>query len=344
MTGADGGRGARVGFAVVLGVTLLSAFWVVRPFAGPALLGAFAAVLFMPAYDALARQLRRGGPLAAGLTTLGVFLLVVLPLAGITVLAVREATGAATRLRETLEAGALPAVLSRLIPESQWRPAAQGGMLSALGTAAALLSKAVGEGARWVVQLFLLLVSLYYFLLDGRRMAAVLLGLLPMDARYAARYAAEFRDVTHALAWGHGLTALIQAVLGTVGLLLAQVSAALLWGLAMGITALIPVGGTALIWGPVGVALALTGRWRAGLFVLGWGTLVVATVDNLVRPRLMGTRLHLHPLALFFCLFGGLATMGPLGLLLGPLAGALATAGLEIYRSDFLPGIRRGGT
>ncbi|MBM4381521.1 MAG: AI-2E family transporter [Deltaproteobacteria bacterium] len=70
------------------------------------------------------------------------------------------------------------------------------------------------------------------------------------------------------------------------------------------------------------------------------GALLVSAVDNLVRPRLMGTRLHLHPLATFFCLFGGLAVMGPLGLLVGPLAGALATAGLEIYRADFLPRLR----
>jgi predicted PurR-regulated permease PerM len=343
MTGAEGGRGGRVAFAVVLGVTLLAAAWVVRPFAGPAVLGAFAAVLFMPAHDALARRLGRSGPLAAGLTTLGVFLLVVLPLAGISALVVREAMGAATRLRELLESGSLPAAFSRVIPESQWRPAAQGSALSALGAAAAFLSKVVGQGARWVVQLFLLLVSLYYFLLDGRRMAAAVLGMLPMEGRYAGRFASEFKDVTRALAWGHGLTALVQAVLGTAGMLLARVPAALLWGVAMGITALIPVGGTALIWAPVGLALLLTGRWRAGLFVLAWGTVVVATVDNLVRPRLMGARLHLHPLATFFCLFGGLAVMGPLGLLVGPLAGALATTGLEIYRADFLPRLRGGG-
>jgi len=102
-------------------------------------------------------------------------------------------------------------------------------------------------------------------------MAAPVLGLVPMDARYTARFASEFRGVTHALAWGLGLTALEQAVLGTAGMLVAGVPAALLEGVAMGVTALIPSGGTAIVWVPVGLALLLSGRWRAGLFVLAWG-------------------------------------------------------------------------
>jgi len=138
-----------VAFAVVLGVTLVAAFWVVHPFAAPALLGAFTAVLFMPAHGVLARRLGRTGPLAAGLTTLGVFLLVVLPLAGIAALVVREAMGAAAKLQEMLEAGALPAALTRLLPGSRWLPEAQGGVLTALEAAAGFLSRLVGQGARW---------------------------------------------------------------------------------------------------------------------------------------------------------------------------------------------------
>jgi predicted PurR-regulated permease PerM len=340
-------RGSNITFGVLLVTVLAALLWIVRPFLVPALLGAFAAVLFHPLHDALARRLGRAGPLSAGLATLAVFLLGVLPLSGLVALVARELARVAEELARSLQGqdlleaarARIPAVLQPFLPAGSLAEQTRGGVSSALGAAAGLVSRLLGQGLRWALQLFLLLVSLYYFFLDGRRMLSEVLALIPTEHRYKVRFAQEFRDVSWALAWGHGGTALLQAVLGTVGLALAKVSAPLVWGTAMLVTALVPVGGTALVWLPVGVGLLLTGRVGAGLFVLAWGTVLVSTVDNVVRPRLMGARMHLHPLVTFFCLFGGLAVLGPVGLLVGPLVGALAVAGLSLYREDFLPSL-----
>jgi predicted PurR-regulated permease PerM len=100
--------------------------------------------------------------------------------------------------------------------------------------------------------------------------------------------------------------------------------------------ALVPVGGTALVWGPLAVVLLLTGKVWPGVFLLTWGALVVGSTDNLLRPRLYGTRMALHPLLVFLSMFGGLAVFGMMGLLVGPLVASLFMAMVRIWRRDFL--------
>jgi predicted PurR-regulated permease PerM len=121
-----------------------------------------------------------------------------------------------------------------------------------------------------------------------------------------------------------------------VGLMLAKVPHAGVWGAAMVLVALVPVGGTALVWGPIGVVLLMAGKVNEGVFLLAWGAFVVGSIDNVIRPRLCGSRMALHPLLVFLSMFGGLAVFGMMGLLVGPLIASIFMAMVRIYRRDFL--------
>ncbi|MGZ3459446.1 MAG: AI-2E family transporter, partial [Archangium sp.] len=85
-----------------------------------------------------------------------------------------------------------------------------------------------------------------------------------------------------------------------------------------------------------GVVLLLSGRVNEGVFLLAWGAFVVGTLDNLIRPKLCGSRMTLHPLLVFLSMFGGLAVFGMMGLLVGPLIASIFMAMVRIYRRDFL--------
>jgi predicted PurR-regulated permease PerM len=179
-------------------------------------------------------------------------------------------------------------------------------------------------------------VSMYYFFLDGRRIYAEVANIIPMDRRYLDAFANEFKDVAYAIVYGNTLTALVQGATGLLGLLIAGVPHAVVWSMAMVVAALIPIGGTALVWGPVSLALFMTGHYTESLFFFVWGAVMVSTVDNLVRPRLCGSRMTLHPLLVFLSMFGGLAVFGAMGLLVGPLIAAIFMSMVRIYRRDFL--------
>lgn len=331
-------------FAGLFALALVMFARIVLPFTLPVLLGGFLVVLFQPVHRGLRRALPDREGLAAGLATLSVFLLILAPLALVGWAVARELLVLFDGAAALLERGDLQREALAPLPESLRRfiplPAGPAEMERAVGSVvsggASLVGDAVGAGVALAVDTFLMTVAVYYFFLDGRRLVAEAARLVPLDPRYFRAFCQEFQDVAYAIVYGSTLTALIQALVGLVGLMLAGVPHAGVWGLAMALVAFIPVGGTALVWGPIGLGLLLTGKTTEGLFLLGWGALLVSSVDNLVRPWLCGARMALHPLLIFLSMFGGISVFGMTGLLVGPLIASLFMTMVRIYRRDFL--------
>jgi predicted PurR-regulated permease PerM len=343
VTGLDTKRWSNLVFAGLFILALVLFSRILLPFLMPVLLGGFLVVLFRPLRDALSRsRLRLSPSLCAGLCTLAVFLLLLLPLAVVGLLVAREVLGLMEHTQGLLDqvdprqqlVATLPRGLRRYVPV-EGSPAEQA-VLGAVAGGASVLKDLLGAGTELLVDLFLMTVAMYYFFLDGRRLWSESTQLIPLDKRYIQAFAQEFTDVAHAIVYGNTVTALVQGALGTVGLMLARVPHAGVWGAAMVLVALVPVGGTALIWGPIGLVLLLAGKVNEGIFLLAWGAFVVSSIDNVLRPRLCGSRMALHPLLVFLSMFGGLAVFGMMGLLVGPLIASIFMAMVRIYRRDFL--------
>ncbi|MHB8873432.1 MAG: AI-2E family transporter [Myxococcaceae bacterium] len=336
-------RWSNIAFGALFATAFLLVGRVVWPFVVPVLLAGFLVVLMMPLHDALCRVAGRG-VLSAALSTVLTFAVVCVPVAGVVWLVGGELVGAAARVQAMLGGGDLGEALAARVPRSLARlvPALEGTVPAALSRGAQLLSGLVVAGGGLALDLLLMAIALYYFFLDGRRLVRELGRLLPLDERYFMAFVAEVKGVTRAILYGSSLTALAQAVVGLLGLWLSGVPHPLVWAAVMALTAMIPIGGTALVWAPLGLALIAAGRPAAGAFLLAWGLVVVGSVDSLLRPRLTGSRMAVHPLLVFISLFGGLAAFGVVGLLVGPLACALFMSMVRIYRRDFL-GAGAGG-
>lgn len=351
--GAGGGRVGTVEaqkkwsnwvFGALFAVALLLFGWILLPFVIPVLLGGFLVVLFSPVQEWLRRKLGRR-VLAAGLSTLAVLILIVVPLSVVIFFVGREVLDAFEAARAALEGPGLRSYLSAKLPAGIQRialhaigtdSAGEHAVVAAVSGGAALLRQVLDAGAGLAVDVFLMAVSTYYFFLDGRRLYADGARLVPIERRYVDDFAKEFKDVAYAILYGNSATALIQGALGLIGLLVAGVPHPVVWAAAMTAAALIPVGGTAIVWLPLSAVLLLLGKVPQGLFLLAWGALVVSTVDNLVRPKICGSRMALHPLLVFLSMFGGLAVFGLMGLLIGPLIACISMAMVRIYRRDFL--------
>jgi predicted PurR-regulated permease PerM len=330
-------------FGALFAVALLLFGWILLPFTIPALLGGFLVVLFSPIQTWLGRKTGRRA-LAAGISTLSVLLLIVIPLAVIAFFVGREMLALFDAIRAALEdpgwpasvAAKLPAALNRFVVSALGTaPAGEHAIAAAVSGGAALLRQVLGAGTGFAVDVFLMTVSMYYFFLDGRRLYSEAAGLVPIERRYLDDFAKEFKDVAYAIIYGNTATALVQGALGLIGLLALGVSHPVVWAAAMTVAAMIPVGGTAIVWLPLSAALLLVGKAPQGLVLLAWGALVVSTIDNLVRPKICGTRMALHPLLVFLSMFGGLAIFGVMGLLIGPLIACIFMAMVRIYRRDF---------
>ena len=99
----------------------------------------------------------------------------------------------------------------------------------------------------------------------------------------------------------------------------------------MALMALVPVLGAFVVWMPAALFLALEGSWGKALILTLWGLIVVGTIDNLLRPILVGKRLKLHTILAFISVVGGLILFGPEGLIVGPAVLAITTVLLEIW-------------
>ena len=112
--------------------------------------------------------------------------------------------------------------------------------------------------------------------------------------------------MTRALVYGTGLTALIQGTLVGISFLIVGLPSALVFGVIAALAALLPFGGTALVWVPAAIVLAAQGRWGATIFMVMWGALLVSLVDNVVRPMLVSGRAPVSTLTVFIGVLGGI--------------------------------------
>lgn len=185
-----------------------------------------------------------------------------------------------------------------------------------------------------VIQLTGLLLTFYllfYFLRDRHLALDSLRSLAPLSPAEMDRVFGRVNATIHATVYGTLVVATIQGTLGGLMFWMIGLPAPLLWGLIMGLLAVIPVLGAFVIWIPAAIWLASQGMWGKALLLTAWGGIVVAGIDNLIYPILVGNRLHQHTLLTFISLVGGLIVFGSSGIILGPLCVTLTLLLLEIW-------------
>ena len=151
----------------------------------------------------------------------------------------------------------------------------------------------------------------------------------------------------HAIVYGSIVVALIQGTLGGIGFWIVGIPSPILWGILMSLFALIPMVGTGIIWVPASLGMAAYGYlsgdtvmvWKAiGLFI--YGVFVIAGIDNVLKPKIIGERAHVHPVIILLGVLGGLKFFGIVGFAVGPLILAIFITFLEIYEYEKKRGFR----
>jgi predicted PurR-regulated permease PerM len=104
----------------------------------------------------------------------------------------------------------------------------------------------------------------------------------------------------------------------------------------------LPIFGSALVWIPAAALLFANGSWGKGVFMLAWGAGLVASIDNLVRPLVVMSRLPLHPLLVFIAMLGGLKAFGVIGIWVGPVTLGITIALFRILREELRVPSERG--
>lgn len=329
------------GFLIVLLVGIVFAVVMWWPYATLLFVAATLAILFTPTYRWFLARLKR--PTAAALLTVVlVLLIVVVPLIFLGQVLVSELVDAFGALKSSSVSVSSGELLARL-PEPLKGPAANflGDLNQRLaglaGDVFATFSSIVSNVASFFLYFFLLFFSLYYLLKDGDRIVAFISDVLPLSERHENIIFQKLTLAVTGVVKGSFLVALAQGVLATAGFLVFRMPEPLLWGVFATVASLVPNIGTGLAFIPAVGYLLLTGHVPQAVGLMVWGALLVGNIDNVLRPQLVGSRTHLHPLLVLFGVLGGVHLFGFIGIFLGPVVAALLVTLLNIYRTDLKP-------
>jgi predicted PurR-regulated permease PerM len=188
--------------------------------------------------------------------------------------------------------------------------------------------------AAFFMSLFLLIFMVFFMLRDSEKIKAALMDLSPLSKDYEHILLAKIESAIAGVVTGSFLIALIQGLVATVGFTIFGVPNPILWGALTVIAALVPTVGTSLSMIPAVLYLLITGHIGAGIGLLIWGALAVGLIDNVVSPKLVGSKLKMHPLLVLLSIIGGLQAFGFLGFLFGPILMAVFLTLLDIYRTQ----------
>lgn len=155
---------------------------------------------------------------------------------------------------------------------------------------------------------------------------------LPLSESEFARVADRVVDTIFATVLGTAAVAALQGGLGGAMFWWLGLPAPVLWGVLMGLLAVVPFLGAFVIWAPTAAFLALSGNYSSAIILAVWGTIVVGLVDNIVYPMLVGNKLKMHTVPSFIAVVGGLMLLGAPGVVLGPLIVAVSLTLIEIWR------------
>ena len=347
----------RQAFLLLL-VTAISVAFVamIRTFLLTILLAAIFTGLSYPVYQWLLRRFRDRRALTAIATLVLLLTLVIAPLLAVLGAAATEALRVTDTLGPRLQQlvdqpGELDSRLRGIPGYDRIAPYRAQILMKAgelVGSTSAFLFGALSATTRatavFIFQFFVLLYTMFFFLTDGPGLLQTVLAYLPLTEVDKQRMLEKFVSVTRATLKGTILIGIAQGVLGGLAFWAVGLDGAIFWGTVMTVLSIIPGVGGALVWVPAALILIGGGQvWRAVALVAFCG-LIVGSVDNLLRPRLVGKDIKMHELLIFFSTLGGILLFGVMGFILGPILAALFVTAWEMFGTAFRSALAEPGS
>jgi predicted PurR-regulated permease PerM len=334
-------------FMLLVALATIAFAWVLRPFYGAILWGLVVAILFNPLNLRIRRTLGQRKNLASVATVLLVIVIVIVPLILISASLTQQATGFYRRV----QSGELDLVLylqHMLDALPGWTreilnyfglndlAAMRSRLTDVLKQASQLIAaSALGIGLSafdFVLSLGVMLYLLFFLLRDGDGLLKRVRDAVPLHTEQKTLLMSRISLVVRATVKGGIAVAIVQGILGGFAFWLLGIPAPLLWTVVMAVLSLLPAIGAAIVWAPVALYLLAAGSIWQGLFLIGYGVVVIGLVDNLLRPFLVGKSTKLPDYVVLISTLGGIEVFGLNGFVIGPLIAAIFMVSWETFR------------
>jgi predicted PurR-regulated permease PerM len=319
-------------------VAVVLCYLLVHPFL-PAFAWAVALAVVAHPLHVRIRRLIRYRTLAAAVSVTIVVVLLVVPAVFIASELTREVSALSAKLTDEWTSGKWQAFLAGHPEVANFLDSAQVHFNPADARAKAAnaamgsgLPGFVTQGVEIVVQTLIAFFLLFYFFRDQSRFVRGIEHLIPLSKKETDQALERIAEMLHATIYGTIAVAFIQGTLGGLMFWWLGLPSPLLWGVVMGMLAIVPVLGAFIVWIPAAIYLALSGDMGKAVILTVWGAIVIGFIDNLLYPLFVGQRARLHTVPVFIAIMGGLAMFGSAGMIVGPVILVVTVGLLHVWR------------
>jgi len=330
--------------ALFLVLLLVVSFLIVKPLFLALFVGALLAYIFYPIFLFLARKCGNKA-FSSFLTCALVFLLIVIPAGFFAKVLVQQSYSFYLLLKQELSLELFKTceqyvcTLINNLAENEILTSQINGSLTAL------TNWILKTGSQFLIRLpglllsmFVTFFTMFYFLKEGKDLLAKLDSYFSAHNQKYPSLLPRLNEILKGVLYGYLLIAVAQGALGALGFFLFGISSPLFWGFVMALLSLVPLLGTGLVWVPASLVLVLegvsqnsTGMLLKGIGLFVYSFVIVGGIDNLLRPKLISGKAKVHTAVVMVGIFGGVAVLGPAGVIIGPLVLAMTTELLNLY-------------
>lgn len=326
-------------FYILFAAVFVFCCFIFKPFFVIVVIGASLAVVFHPLFMWIRTNIAHGiSWLAALLTTLLFIIILGVPLFFIGSQVLHEGQDFYQSIQEDGGAGryldSVTSSISYVVPQAgdiDLKTATADIIKSFTGSIASIFTTTLHT----IFSFLLVILSLFYFLKDGEKWKRYIVKVSPLADLHDKRILVMLEHAVSGIMKGYLLVALIQGTMLGIGLWIFGVPNPVLWGVLAGIASVVPSIGTAIVAIPAILFLLTTSGTGAAIGLSIWSLVLVGTIDNLLNPIVLGKKVSLPPLIILFAVLGGIALMGPAGIIIGPLSVSLLYTLIIIYRENF---------
>jgi predicted PurR-regulated permease PerM len=200
----------------------------------------------------------------------------------------------------------------------------------------------------FILSMIFILFITFFMLIDGDKISDTLKKIVPLNRKHKNEMIKELKRTANSVLFGQIIVSLVQGITGSIGIFIgAKIFGIsnpgfIIWGILMAIASLIPIVGTGLVWIPLGLVNIVKGLaadtmgpiWY-GVYIMIWGAVAVANIDEFIRPKLVSQRANLHPVVVLISVFGGLHAFGFIGIFIGPIIISSLLNVIQIYRKEY---------
>jgi predicted PurR-regulated permease PerM len=186
-----------------------------------------------------------------------------------------------------------------------------------------------------ILGIMLMTLTIFFLFKDGEKLYRKVYSLIPLSDKDKNFIIFRTYQAIQGVVLGAIFTAAAQGVLGFIAYFTAGIDFALMWAFLTFIASFIPVGGASLVWVPLSIYVLATKGWIAFILFVLWGVFVISSIDNFIKPWIIGDKTNLHPIILFFAILGGLNLFGFLGIFLAPIIIVILDNLLLLYKERY---------